>query len=490
MPVKEIPFAPQPGPQSILVNCPVETIVYGGARGGGKTVGMILKNCIKASIYGKYQKGIFFRKELPQLEAAIETCKDIYTPLGWKWAEQKKTFTAPNGATLKFRPLERDSDAEKYQGMEFTDLYFEELTNWADPKPINRLRATLRSAKGVPCQFHATCNPGGPGHQWVKAWIVDPNPAGYEVLKDEFGGQRIFIPAKVNDNQELIKSDPGYVNRIKQSGSKELVRAWLDGDWNIVEGAFFDCWSPKMVHKPFILPANVIRVVSFDWGSAEPFVTQWWAIFTEDYTTNEGVLLPKGYAMCYREWYGGKLNKGFKLHAEEVGDGIRHRTKEEINDWVADPATFKEDGGPSQAERMNQGTPRFNNALTKPKIKLNFRKADNTRVGRLGFMGGWDQMRSRMIGTRTHDENGVLLEDGHPMMGFFNTCTNAIRTIPAAQHDVNKPEDLSAPDDHCLDTARYFCMSRPWRENKKVAQVIPLDPWGRRKQHMNTWKTA
>jgi len=476
MTTKVSQWQPQEGPQAILVDCPVETIVYGGARGGGKTVGMILKNCFKAAEYGKHQKGIFFRKELPQLEAAIETCKEIYLPLGWTWAEQKKTFTAPNGATLKFRPLERDSDAEKYMGHDYSDVYFEELTNWADSKPIFRLYSTLRSGAGVPCQFHATCNPGGPGHQWVKAWIVDPNPAGYEVLEDEFGSKRIFIPAKVDDNQELMRADPNYVNRIKQSGSKELVRAWLHGDWNIVEGAFFDCWTPKMVHRPFLVPADWTKVVSFDWGSAKPFSVGWWAIVQDDYTTSEGVLLPRGYALRYREWYGvkpGKPDMGLRLAAEEVGQGIKEKTNEKINDWVADPAIFKEDGGPSQAERMG----------------LPFRGADNARIAKHGHMGGWDQMRSRMIGTRTHDTNGVILDNGVPMIGCFNTCIDSIRTIPSLQHDPNRAEDLdTSSEDHAADDWRYFCMSRPWREKTHTAEIISLDVWGRRKQVQSNWK--
>ncbi len=220
---------------------PIAEIMYGGARGGGKTDGMIGKNAIKAGLYGGHQKGIFFRRELPQLEAAIDRCKEIYLPLGWAWAEQKKIFTAPNGATLRFRPLERDADAEKYQGHDYTDLYFEEITNYPDPRPINRLRATLRSAHGVPCQFHASGNPGGPGHHWVKERWIDPNPEGFEIITDELGLERIFIPAKVSDNPALVNSDPNYVQRLKQVGSEALVRAWLEGDWNIVEGAFFDC---------------------------------------------------------------------------------------------------------------------------------------------------------------------------------------------------------------------------------------------------------
>ncbi|MBU8921776.1 MAG: terminase family protein [Bacteroidales bacterium] len=462
------------------MNCPVKEIFYGGARGGGKTDGMIGKNAIKASIYGKDQKGVFFRKELPQLEAAIDRCKQIYLPLGWKWAEQKKTFTSPGGSTLKFRMLERDADAEKYQGQDFTDVYMEELTNYASPTPINRLRATLRSAVGIPCQLHGTGNPGGPGHHWVKERYIDPNPAGLEILEEELPNgathKRIFIPAKLDDNLKLMELDPDYENNLYMSGSEALVKAWRWGDWNVVEGAFFDCWHRRMVHKPFLVPADWTKLVSFDWGSSKPFSVQWWAVVADDYTTSEGVLLPRGYLLCYREWYGAKApDVGLKLTAEAVGLGIKQRTTEKINDWVADPAIFKEDGGPSQAERMG----------------LPFRGADNTRVGRLGHMGGWDQMRSRMVGTRTFDDNGVIRDDGVPMMGYFNTCKASIRTIPSLQHDPNKAEDLNTnSEDHAADSARYACMSRPWREKRRTAEIIHVDVWGRPKQTNHSWKTA
>ena len=122
---------------------------------------------------------------------------------------------------------------------------------------------------------------------------------------------------------------------------------------------------------------------------------------------------------------------------------------------------------------------------------LRFRGADNTRIAKHGHMGGWDQMRSRMIGTRTHDSNGVLLDDGVPMMGYFNTCKDSIRTIPSLQHDPNRAEDLdTSSEDHAADSARYACMSRPWREKVHVAEVIALDLWGRRKQANHSWKTA
>lgn len=432
---ERIGWAPQPGPQASLITCPVFEILYGGARGGGKTDGMLGKNAIKAQNYGSHQKGIFFRRELPQLEAAIDRSKEIYYPMGARWAEQKKLWTFRNGATLRFRPLERDSDAEKYQGHDYTDLYFEELTNYPDPKPVMKLKGTLRSAAGVPCQWHATANPGGPGHAWVKARYIDPAPQGFQLVADGEGMQRVFIPAKLTDNKMLTSQDPNYVSRLKQAGSEQLVRAWLDGDWNVIEGAFFDCWSDQMVITPFEIPEHWNTFISFDWGSARPFSVGWWAVASDDYIY-QGKRIPRGAMVRYREWYGASgPNVGLKLTAEAVSRGIQERGSERLG--VADPAIFAEDGGPSLAERM---------------LPIAFRRADNKRVARHGQVGGWDQMRSRMVG-----------EDGRPMIYCFHTCRDSIRTIPILQHDTSKAEDLdTTAEDHAADEWRYACMSRPY----------------------------
>ena len=456
-------WQPQEGPQAALVDCRIGEIFYGGARGGGKTDGMIGKNALKAGKYGKDQKGIFFRKELPQLEAAIERTKEIYLPMKWKWQEQKKLFTAPNGATLRFRPLERESDGEKYQGKDYTDIYFEELTNYASPRPINRLRATLRSAAGVPCQLHGTGNPGGPGHHWVKKRYIDPNPQGLEVLGEVLPNgeihDRIFIPAKLLDNQILVKNDPNYENNLYMAGSEALVRAWLEGDWNVVEGAFFDCWSNALLLDRFEIPSDWLKFRAFDWGFAKPFCVQWWAIAGDDVPDKK---IKRGAMICYREWYGcTDPDVGLRMTAEQVRDGILMKDDEEITFSVADPAIFSEDGGPSIAERMRP---------------IYWKPADNKRVARGGHAGGWDQMRGRMIG----DEN--------PMIFWFKDCIHSIRTIPALQHDQNRMEDLDTnSEDHAADTTRYACMSRPWIPVTQL-EAIKTDPWGRRINAQPSWK--
>src|SRR5262249_36845651 len=120
----------------------------------------------------------------------------------------------------------------------------------------------------------------------------------------------------------------------------------------------------------------------------------------------------------YREWYGAASpNVGLKMTAEAVAEGIveRERSDAALRYGVLDPACFKEDGGPSIAERVNK-------VLIQARLRP-FHAADNSRVPQRGSMGGWDQMRSRLVG-----------QDGRPMIYCFSTCAASIRTIPALQH--------------------------------------------------------
>ena len=69
---------------------------------------------------------------------------------------------------------------------------------------------------------------------------------------------------------------------------------------------------------------------------------------------------------------------------------------------------------------------------------VHFRRADNARVTQRGALGGWDQLRARLIGER-----------GRPGIYVFSTCADTIRTPPVLQHDAGRPEDVdSQPEDH------------------------------------------
>ena len=361
----------------------------------------------------------------------------------------------PNGGRLRFAYLENDFDADSYQGHSYTRLYPEEMGTFATEAPINKLQATLRSGNGVPCQMKGTCNPGGPGHQWVKArYRLDANPQGMEIYRTQFTNPftkkaiektRVFIPSRVTDNKYL---GDDYIANLFQVGSDALVRAWLEGDWSVIDGAFFDCWSnEKHILKP-VRGAGRLAALSLD-GLGLGFPLQCGVVGRGRQRVRDA----ERCWCCRRVRWSAIANgtaqrsrtSGLKLDAEEVGKGIQEREAgDTISYGVLDPSAFAADGGPSIAERMARATER----------RVWFRRADNRRVGLRGAMGGWDQLRARLKGDS---------DDGKPMLYVFSTCRDFIRTLPALQHDKVRPEDVDTEgEDHAPDEARYACMSRPY----------------------------
>lgn len=473
---KPTPWTPQPGPQTAFVDSPVFEVVYGGARGGGKTDAALGDFAKHARLYGAAARGLLVRRTRVALEPTIARARAIFGLEGASWNESRSCFGWPSGAVLYFRHLADDSDADGYQGHAYSRVYVEELTQFPSPLVVDKLKATLRSAEGAPCGFRATCNPGGAGHNWVKARYIDsgPNEIFAETFISPFDGSavrmtRLFIPARLNDNPALLANDPSYVARLAQSGSAELVRAWLEGDWNVVEGAFFDSWSTRNIVPAFAIPAHWTRVRGFDWGFAAPFSVGWWAVVSDDYSLPGAAgVAPRGALVRYREWYGcnGRPNHGLRLDAEAVAAGIVERERgERVTHAVADPSIFRQDGGPSIGERLRRAG-------------VAFRPADNTRVGKTGALSGWDQMRARIKG-----------RNDRPMLYVFDTCRDFLRTVPVLQHDPMRPEDLDTRgEDHIADEARYVCSSRPMTTRAPPIRNLADEAWQREWGHTTSWR--
>jgi len=455
-------------------------VLYGGAAGGGKSHLMRAAAIMWCAAIPGLQVYLFRRIREDLIKNHIEGPSGFRQMLA-VWVLQgfceivADEIRFWNGSKIYLCHCKDEKDRFKYQGAEIHVLMIDELTHFTDL--IYRfLRSRVRAVglDDIPEEYkdmfpRILCgsNPGGVGHSWVKTAFVercaDLKPK--RMNKKEGGMLRQYIPARLVDNPSMTEQDPDYENRLDGLGSEALVRAMKDGDWNIVEGAYFDCWTDKNIVEPFEIPRHWLRFRSFDWGSAKPFSLGWWTVVGDDYK-RDGRTLPRGALVRYREWYGCKKDDqgqsmpdvGIKLTANEVSEGIlsMEAKKEKIGYSVADPAIFTEDGGPSIEERMHP---------------IYFEKADNKRVAITGHIGGWDQMRQRIKGEEIDKDVFV------PMIYCFSTCTDSIRTIPVLQHDVRKPEDLdTTSEDHAADEWRYACMSRPWTISKKLKEP-PKDSW-------------
>jgi hypothetical protein len=455
-------------------------ILYGGAAGGGKSHLMRTASVIWCSEIPGLQVYLFRRIRDDLIKNHMEGPKGFRAMLaGWvacgfvTIVEDEIRFW--NGSKIYLCHCKDEKDRFKYQGAEIHLLLVDELTHFTD-KIYRFLRNRVRMTgitlpekyKGKFPRIISGANPGGIGHQFVKTTFIDGRRplTVYKAANTEGGMLRQFIPARLEDNPTMMLDDPGYDARLQGLGSESLVRAMRDGDWDTVDGAFFDNFrADRHVLRPFEIPQHWLRFRAGDWGSAKPFSFGWYAVASDDFIAGPGIVIPRGALVRYREWYGIKEDaegrfepdKGLKLTADKVGATVRVMDgPDPIAYGVLDPSAFAQDGGPSIAEMMQRGTPSQKGST--------FRPADNKRVTARGAMGGWDQMRGRLDGD----------DDGRPMLFFFSTCVHAIRTIPALQHDEDRPEDLNTHmEDHPADEVRYACMSRPWIKPERERRPAP-----------------
>ena len=286
------PWKPQVGPQEAAIRAQfIPELFFGGARGPGKTSYLLGDFASDIQEYGSAWKGIIFRRTYPELDEVVEEGKKVLFG-GFPGTEYKvgvHEFRIPHATgtvTLRLRHMESDSDADHYQGHQYTWIGYDELPNWPNLTPYHKLKACLRSTAPIPYKrIRATGNPGGVGHIPVKQYFIDPCPAGSEIIDD---GQsqmpRIFIKGKVTDNKILLKADPHYVQRLESVGDPELVRAWMDGDWNVALGAYFENWRNDHIFIPsFEIPADWPLFGSLDYGEAAPTSFGLW---TQDYDGN------------------------------------------------------------------------------------------------------------------------------------------------------------------------------------------------------------
>lgn len=441
----------QAGPQKLLLTCPAEEVFYGGARGGGKSYGGLLDFNQHAMTYGQHARGILFRQTYPELEDLMAKADEVYPQVGAKWLAARKVWRFPGGAWLKMRYLEKERDALKYQGHEYTWVGVDEAGNYATPGAIDTLKATLRSPHGVRKRLYLSGNPGGVGHNWLKERYVLPSPPCHIISETSTRTgeiwRRVFIPARVQDNTLLMKNDPGYIDNIvaATTGKPWLLKAWLEGSWDIVAGGIVDdLWKGEThVIRPFAIPHSWRLDRSFDYGSSKPFSVGWWAESdgtTVQLSTGQTRTFPRGTIFRIAEWYGwnGKANEGCRMLAKDIARGVKEREEAmglrgRVRPGPADSSIYDVVNGTCIADDM---------AL----VGVQWTRADKGPGSR---KAGWEAIRQRLSDSlhEPRDEPGLYI---------FETCRHFIRTVPVLPRDEKDPDDVDTDaEDHIGDETRY-----------------------------------
>lgn len=226
--------------QDEFLRCKKKYVAFGGARGGGKSWAVRCKAKLLAQRYPGIRM-LLVRRTMPEIEANhLETLRLELAGTAVYRAEERR-FVFGNGSVLQFGYCACDRDADRYQGAEYDVIFFDEATQLKE-QWMRKLAACVRGVNGFPKRIYYTCNPGGPGHGYIKRLFIDRR---YE--PGENGGEYAFIPARVTDNGALLARQPEYIRQLEALPPK-LRAAWLEGRWDVLAGQVFQEFTDDPAH--------------------------------------------------------------------------------------------------------------------------------------------------------------------------------------------------------------------------------------------------
>lgn len=289
-------ISPQPGPQTMFLQCGADVVLYGGSAGGGKTYALLMDPLYHIS-NSKFGSVIFRRttKQITTEGGLWDTASELYTPLGASPVQSPSYhFKWKSGAKISFHHMEHEKNRYDWQGAQIADVKFDEVTHFTW-KQFNYMLSRLRSSSGVKGTIKATCNPD-PDH-WIRQWVdwyigedgfALPERSGVirwfitsgdevvwadskQELLDRYADSKpksfTFIRSSIYDNKILLDQDPDYLSNLHALTRVEKARL-LEGNWNIraTAGSFFRRSDFEIVDAA---PASAQRVRAWDFGATK-----------------------------------------------------------------------------------------------------------------------------------------------------------------------------------------------------------------------------
>ncbi len=436
---KVLPYKPFPRQQMFHASA-AKYRLFGGAAGPGKSKALLMEAVQQANEHAGVNT-LLMRRTFPELEGSLLLYfrRDVPRELYRSYNDSKHTVTWWNGSTTRFGYSQGENDIYQYQGAEFLFIGIDELTHftlkqWQFLTSRNRCPVP----ETFPCMAGAS-NPGNIGHAWVKALWIDRQPAAGMERPDEYDpADYEFIPARVWDNP-IYARDANYLKTLNGLPTR-LRRAFLDGDWNVFAGQYFDVFNAGR-HTARVETIGIEawwpRWISIDWGFEHPAAVYWHA---------SGPFQPVGEAhrhgeaganrecvVTYREFVRQHLSPRELARAIVQQSRDRDGKRERIEAIYLSPDAFaRRTDEASIAEQM--GDVFAAEGLPRPAL------ADNDRIG------GWMLMYQMLA------ENEWLIT---------GNCAELIRVLPTLTRDGARVEDVLKMDgDDPADAARYGLKSR------------------------------
>lgn len=436
----------------------VREVLYGGAKGGGKSAAIGPKAYLHIAANPGVARVLILRETFDDLTDLMDKMRPQCEAQGAAWHEQKRTWTFPCGAKIRFGYVKGKSQSatkrNPYWGQEYTLIVVDEVTRCiASEVEYLELLGSLRNAHGVAGQVVLLSNPGGAGHTWVKARFKDAAPPLTVYADPATGLERVFIPANLHDNPHLPAE---YRATLEQLPDAERA-AYLDGNWDAFEGSVFrlvpgvHVWTWADFNARYGLPANnrkppegwrLYRV--YDYGMAAPSACYWIAL---DTAPPAGT----GRAIAYREDYtvapdgkgGVKPNKGLNLPPRDAAKRLARLSEGEsyAGSWAGrdlfDDPRADTGGGAALATHFQAEGVRF----------VAWKVGPGSRLAGKVALQQWLAPRA----------------DGAAGLVFIGEeCPHALRTLPALEYAKNDPEQVDdSGEDHAFDALAGWAKMAP-----------------------------
>lgn len=388
-------------------------IGFGGARGPGKSHAMLAQIAVDDC------------QRIPDLKCLLlrrvgKAVREAFEDLRWKvlnrtpheYNKSSGTVKFPNGSRIIMGHFQSDRDIDSYLGLEYDVIGVEEATTLSNSK-YKAIRTCNRTSKqDFRPRIYTNANPGGVGHQWYKNRFVIPYERGEET-------ETRFIPATIFDN---VYINDGYQKNLEAlTGWKK--RAWLNGDWDILGGSFFD--HIETVPNQGIPKYWPYVWLAMDYGWTHPTAVVLLA------QNNEGVTyLVDEYAESKRL---------VKTHAANINQMLKRNKVDEIYSFVAGGDMWMAGrDGRCVAEDYQEYFPMLE-------------RADMGRISGAANL-------LELLGS---PKEGI-----EPKLKIYENCKRTISQLRSMQHDPNRPDDVMKVDinedgnggDDLYDALRYGAM--------------------------------
>jgi len=291
--------------QEFFLSIPYDVfeVLYGGALGGGKSeVGLVfplvcrtIKSNIQLFQHPEFV-GIIFRRTYAELDKSlIPRAQLMYGAVGATYNQTKKLFEFPDqngirkaGGKVFLSHMETEKDVFSHDTNEYNYIFIDQAEQFTEFQLRYISSRTRRSNPDLPAIYRLSANPGGVSHNYLRKRYVEPARDGHVLLKDKSTNTlRMYVPAKLQDNPHLDKTDPDYKNRLMLLPEKER-EAKMSGDWFTFTGQKFSEFRPIRIPNepdnalhicdPFVIPGFWPRILAIDWGYSANTVAGWAAI--------------------------------------------------------------------------------------------------------------------------------------------------------------------------------------------------------------------